>query len=668
MKSTWLLTFAALWIALGIVCAPVRADERFRPMSPAQLPVNSTSDTLYHVPNALVAYANYDLIRRDFKQTEHMNNDEIDHWILENFAYVSEGQLKLRGLWTTDFQVDMNKTKLVHRPPNYTRSGMVEAEGGGMVDIKGIGYPPGEKLERALKKTAELREGLAKARQELADAAERFETLKNRLETDPEDVDALAAKTRLEEAQKKVGLSEAYLTHIDGSMRFGEGIAETHKQMSLQQSANKLNAENNVKYPDPARIETVETYFDLHLPWKVKNNLGTGEETICLYGRQPTAGHGTGSDVDPDIAYNPAPGAGKNPGPEFKRFNALQISNSGAIFDYGAIVVTSPEARALHGYTHYTQDAIDRGAFFDLYDSKINHAAYDLARDMDAKPDPWSEKRQWFLQQSNDFVPLQNVSAAPLRGTYRKLVELYQSATSGKFTETDARQLLGMISVNNKKNLGKSFADNTQQRRDRIEHLTLQTVLSGLDSDGARKLVQAAEGAGKTAELKIFMNRTRAVVQNHTEGMGDVPVQPTYALWEAMRQSKEPSLRTYGMNSQLIAIAKAQTGQGNSLLENRFIQDLTSDDFQTRKIALDSLYSKTGEVFDKLKTLVTKPDVQAALKINLEKNEAYERQHPVKSVFQSVDDQKKRANALIAGNTGPVTCLAKAVKYMLGTL
>ena len=81
-----------------------------------------------------------------------MTEKEIDEWIIKNFAYVSEAQLKLVGLWTTEYHEDKTNTKWAHRPPNYSRSGMIEAEGGGMADIKGLGQPPGKKLEWTLGK------------------------------------------------------------------------------------------------------------------------------------------------------------------------------------------------------------------------------------------------------------------------------------------------------------------------------------------------------------------------------------------------------------------------------------------------------------------------------------------------------------------------------------
>jgi hypothetical protein len=452
-----------------------RADERFRPQSPAQLPINTTEDRLFFVPGAQVSYVNYDLVRRDFKQTSHMSNAEIDAWILSNFAYVSEGQLKLRGLWTTPFEVDMSKSKTGYRPPNYIRSAMLQADGGGLVDVKGIGYPLGARVEAVLQNTEQKRQRLRDARKALENAVT------------PED---------REKAENAVKDAAHALTHTDGSMRSGEALAEIYKQEALQNVANRLNRKNNAEGSPQPRIETVETYFALHLPWKVKDALGEREESISLYGRQATAGHGRGSPVSADIAYNPFPKAGLNPGEVYRGSNALQISNSGAIFDYGSIVVTEPEARALHGYHHFTQDAVDRGAYFDLYDSNINNFAYQLALDMDEKPDSWDTKREWLMQQRRTLVPAIGSEPAELEGGYAQLVHLYQAAVNHEFGKNEARILRKKMVRSLAKNLGDNRrGESAAIKESRIEHLTLVTILAALDKNTAQMFVEEGERA-----------------------------------------------------------------------------------------------------------------------------------------------------------------------------
>ena len=593
------------------------ADDRFRPMSPAQLPVNSTSDRLFFVPGSEVAYANYDLIRRDFKQTKELTDKQIDEWIIHNFAYVSEGQLKLRGIWTDNYQVDEARSKMAHRPPNYVRSGMIEAEGGGLVDVKGIGYPPGERLDYAIHNTEALRKDLTE-RKTLFDAAKH--NLKILKETSTGTSEELLHiqnyEQHVKEMREYVGYAEKMLTHIDGSMRFGESIAEGHKQESLQHIANLKNREiSPTKDIHIPRIETVETYFNIKLPGKVKSALGDSEEETSLYGRQATAGHGRGTDISADIAYNPTPHVGLEPEPKFRGSNAIQVSNSGAVFDYGSLAVTDPDARELHGYDHFTQDAVNRGAFFDLFDSKINNSAYALARDMNTKPESWEEKRRWYQKQRAELIPHLDSTEAPLQGEYASLVELYHRATERKFRDKDAALLIKKIRINNKLDLGSDFIKDTyMMRSNRLQHLTLHSILSGLDSDAAEKLLRA--DALDSKSLNEFLMRTWGVIQNHTEGMGTIPLPPLYNLWDRMRASKSARTQSVGIGMQQVNFQLALTAQGNEILEKQFLSDLQDTQYAFRQRTLNSLKTLVDRKID-LSRFLSLPKTQEALIQNI---------------------------------------------------
>jgi hypothetical protein len=406
-------------------------------------------------------------------------------------------------------------------------------------------------------------------------------------------------------------------------MRLGESFAETYKQESLQQSANRLNAEANKNGSSAPRIETVETYFNIHLPYKVKDATGLHEEVAGLYGRQPTLGHGRGSDISSDVAYNPDPGAGPEPKEEFQGTNALQISNSGAIFDYGSMAITTPEALAAHGYHHFSQDAVNRGAFFNLFDSDINNFAYDLARAVDTKSDVWSDKRGWVLNQRKVLVPLLQTPSAPLTGDYAKLVGLYEQASSKSFTEKEAQELLALVSRSNGRFLGSNWlTDTTAMKSSRIEYLRLQTILAALTPKNAELLVDSAtnndrlnnDSEAGMATLIHFLSRAKKVATNHTEGMGDILLSPTYSLWDAMRKRGNEKSQNIARQEQFDNLRESlRIGAENSILKTRFITDLRSQELPDQREAVYYLYRGVTDKLMFAKKLLEVPEIQAAL-------------------------------------------------------
>ena len=451
-----------------------------------------------------------------------------------------------------------------------------------------------------------------------------------------------AASAKIDEGQKLIEDLSSLLTHIDGVMRFGEAIAEGHKQESLQHIANLKNRELvQTKAIHAPRIETVETYFTIKLPGKVKSALGNSEEEIALYGRQATAGHGRGTDIDPDIAYNPTPQVGLHPNPKYQGSNAIQVSNSGAAFDYGSMAITHPDARALHGYDHFTQDAVNRGAYFDLFDSKINNSAYALAADMGRRPETWEEKRKWYEKQRKELIPHLDSTEAPLTGEYAELVDLYQKATEHRFAQADASLLLSKIRANNQLNLGSSTLKDTYlMRSNRLQHLTLQTVMSGLDRSAAEMLLQADSYHANA--LRTFMERTESVILNHTEGMGRVPVQPLYNLWDRMRLSRSSYVRNTGKLKQYRNLfVSHESGEGNELLETQFIKDLRDPDFSTRMQALNELKEMTQTKLD-VSSLFSMPEMQEAIIANYAMNSS----PGINPVLEFLNAKEQRALAI----------------------
>lgn len=621
-----MLLRALYTFAVGIFLTTVHLDglvwanERFRPNDPAQLPINSTQDRLYFVPGAQVTYVNYEAIRRDFKQTGQMSNSQIDAWILTEFAYVSEGQLKLRGLWTTDFELDLSRTQIGYRPPNYIRSAMIKAKDGGMVDVKGVGWPTGEDLEEAIQDTLKDRKALHNAQEALHSATQALQAFKSAKVRSNDSVELQHLEELELRARQKLASIQDALTHMDGSMRTGEALVETYKQESLQNIANQLNHE---RAPGAPRIETVETYFMIQLPWKVKDAQGEKGESVSLYGRQATFGHGRGSPVSAEIAYNPYPGVSTELLEPHGGSNALQISNSGAIFDYGSVVVTDPRARALHGYHKYSDLAVRHGAYFDLFDSDINHFSYELARSLEEKQDSWESKREWVLKQRRDFVPQIGSVEAPPTGDYAVLADLYQSATHRRFSSQNVQTLLEMIEKNNAKSLGKSsFLDTVEMKQARLEYLTLLSILSALDSHAARSLVDLShlsQEQGKLATLNRFLGRTPGVTSIHTEGMGDVPVPPTFELWSAMRSNGNPAEKKFAIAKQLENLERSlSVGEGDPTLKKQFLADLSSSDSELRQRMADFVTRPRDDDFAQfsIEKLLRLPEVSAALAHN----------------------------------------------------
>jgi hypothetical protein len=117
------------------------------PRTLAELQQSSTqTETVLPVATARVVFANYDLLRHDFPQILNESfTGNIDRWILENAAVVSQGQAcqtRVNSLIQT-----RGEGVMAFRPPRYGRSVVrpVELEPGvgGLLDVKGAGVAPG---------------------------------------------------------------------------------------------------------------------------------------------------------------------------------------------------------------------------------------------------------------------------------------------------------------------------------------------------------------------------------------------------------------------------------------------------------------------------------------------------------------------------------------------
>lgn len=95
------------------------------------------TETVLAVKTARVIVADYDLLRKDFKEISAYNNEQIDQWLIKNAAYISKEQVaqtKVNTPITTGEQ-----TRLAYRPREYRRAHVFVADTGGLIDAKGTG-------------------------------------------------------------------------------------------------------------------------------------------------------------------------------------------------------------------------------------------------------------------------------------------------------------------------------------------------------------------------------------------------------------------------------------------------------------------------------------------------------------------------------------------------
>lgn len=93
------------------------------------------------VAGARVVFADYALLRHDFPQLEWASRPAIDEWLLRNAAVVSAPQAAQEVVNTKI--ATSGETVVAYRPPLYGRAVVTEAEGGGLLDVKGAGVTPG---------------------------------------------------------------------------------------------------------------------------------------------------------------------------------------------------------------------------------------------------------------------------------------------------------------------------------------------------------------------------------------------------------------------------------------------------------------------------------------------------------------------------------------------
>ena len=114
------------------------ANDPMRPRTLSDLR-DVTPNVMVKLPDATLAWADYAALRRDFVYLRNKNDEQINRWILDNFAFMNREQSLLEGIRCTDIKFDYSKTKDSYRPARYERADIAPAVEGGFVDIKGSG-------------------------------------------------------------------------------------------------------------------------------------------------------------------------------------------------------------------------------------------------------------------------------------------------------------------------------------------------------------------------------------------------------------------------------------------------------------------------------------------------------------------------------------------------
>jgi hypothetical protein len=102
----------------------------------------SVIEEVVKLDHSKVMIADYELLRRDFPALVHLENNQIDDWLLENFTYISKDQVS-QTIVNTKIKTISNQKRKAYRPPEYGRALVYEAqfEGAkiGLMDVKGAG-------------------------------------------------------------------------------------------------------------------------------------------------------------------------------------------------------------------------------------------------------------------------------------------------------------------------------------------------------------------------------------------------------------------------------------------------------------------------------------------------------------------------------------------------
>lgn len=299
-KSTLHFLVLALAIAISAGHSPsAYGDEMVRPEDYQAWESGGTTQTHFHIPGSSVAWADYEALRRDFPSIRGLTETQIDSWIIDNFAYLSEAQLRLRGIRVDDFAVDLNRSAPFFHPPDYNRASVAIEHAGfssgsnqsqlALIDLKGTGHGNPSNVESQVRS---------------------FE----------------AAKQNLDPAR---ALDEIRIhDHSDGMMTLGEAIAEVTRQKAVQAGFDLVNARTGSSH------QTVESYFVIHLPVSILKDKGRSDPA-AIYGRQPHIRGSGRLEIPPQVYQDD--------------FGGRQASALRSAVDFGGVVILQPKLISTFG-------------------------------------------------------------------------------------------------------------------------------------------------------------------------------------------------------------------------------------------------------------------------------------------------------------------------------
>lgn len=253
----------ALFVVFALTLPAVRADEKFRPSDPKEF-ADPSKNTMVRLKNARVSYVNVPALERDFPRVAaEIKAGRIpswESWVVENYAYISRGQLALDGIRHSNLAVDASQTKEEIRPAGYGRAG-VQVGPDGLVDLKGTG------LREKDPRLTEQKDAYAKAK---------------------------GNQGKIDELRNK--------DHSDGLLSHGEAIAELTRQQRIQRAFDAYNAEHGTDF------QTVENYFILELDVDIYRG-GGKKMRAAILGRQAHIDRQAPPDGLPKVYEDAAPQA-----------------------------------------------------------------------------------------------------------------------------------------------------------------------------------------------------------------------------------------------------------------------------------------------------------------------------------------------------------------------
>ncbi len=322
----------------------------------------------YRVKGAEIFWINEAAIRRDFNLPASMTTAEITVWILREFAVITERQLALRGLLTSDFDIESDQTVLFHGPTD-SRTGTKEVFGPegeklGLIDLKGsglgvFGVPP----ERLYSIVLSLRDETAFQKldfQELNKLIELYKTriafILDRRENADNDLTqktcdrsekinrkilALLEQVKKAFSERLIGIETTSLgsllqdfrrlDYLNGSFSLAHAVSSTVRRHAADQILSRTPS------PKPEHAtRVVDDYFIIRLPYSVTED-GIHWEAASILGRQPSWRSGRAYSITVDTEV-------------FDDIGDFQGTDTGAWTDFERVTIRHPQVSSLLAY------------------------------------------------------------------------------------------------------------------------------------------------------------------------------------------------------------------------------------------------------------------------------------------------------------------------------